>query len=87
MKMSSVIVKPIARPAIDLKAPRGSAAVAKITQTRKKVRMISITSPAPGEMPRPSVGAPSFVAFTSTFGATHFRTSAPSTAARNCETQ
>ena len=30
MKMPSVIVKPIASPAIALKAPRGSAAVAKI---------------------------------------------------------
>ncbi len=47
MKMSSVIVKPIARPAIERKLPRGSAAVAKITQTRKNVRITSITIPSP----------------------------------------
>ena len=42
IRMSSVIVRPIARPAIDLNVPRGSAAVAKTTQTRKKVRIASM---------------------------------------------
>jgi hypothetical protein len=38
MRTSNEIVKPIARPAIDVNVPRGSAAQAKITQTRKKVK-------------------------------------------------
>ena len=38
-RMSSVIVNPIARPAMDLNVPRGSAADAKMTHTRKKVRI------------------------------------------------
>src|ERR1700745_2097834 len=38
-----VIVTPIASPAIALKAPRSSTAVAKTAQTRKKVKMISST--------------------------------------------
>ena len=40
-----MIVKPIARPAIDAKVPRLSAAEAKTTQTRKKVRIPSMTAP------------------------------------------
>jgi hypothetical protein len=64
MKMSRVIVKPIARPEIEPKAPRGSAAVAKITHTRKKVSTVSITSPAPGLMPVPSAGTPRSTAST-----------------------
>ena len=63
MKMSRVIVKPIASPAIERKLPRGSAAVAKITHTRKNVRMISITSPSPAPI-WAICGTPSFVAST-----------------------
>ena len=59
--MSSVIVSPIASPAIDLKAPPGSTAVAKTTQTRKNVRISSITSPCQWSMPPPRPGAPRFV--------------------------
>jgi hypothetical protein len=62
--MSSVIVKPIASPEIEAKAPRGSAAVAKITQTRKKVRTLSITTPAPGLIPVPRAGTPRSTAST-----------------------
>ena len=40
-----MIVSPIASPAIALKVPRGSTAVAKTDKTRKKVRMTSMTKP------------------------------------------
>jgi hypothetical protein len=60
MRMSIVIVKPIARPAMILKLPPGSAAVAKTTHTRKKVRTVSITRPCQTLTPAPSTGAPRF---------------------------
>ena len=50
MRMSNVIVSPIASPAIDLKAPPGSAAVANTTQTRKKVRIASVSTAGPRSM-------------------------------------
>jgi hypothetical protein len=62
MKMSSVIVRPIASPAIMRNDPRGSTAVAKTTQTRKNVRMISIPSPWPALMPPPIAGVPRLTA-------------------------
>ena len=45
--MSIVIVRPIARPAINLNVPRGSTAVAKTTQTRKMVVTASSTAASP----------------------------------------
>jgi len=87
MRMSSVIVKPIASPAIDLNVPLGSTAVAKITQTRKKVRIASTATPAPTVITGVSDGAPSLVPFTATVGKIHFRSSAAITAAPNCTTQ
>jgi hypothetical protein len=60
--MSSVTVRPIARPEIVANAPRGSAAVAKTTQTRKKVKISSITIPPPAETPLPTAGAPRLTA-------------------------
>src|ERR671933_1294966 len=47
MSTSIVIVSPIASPAIDLKAPRGSTAVAHTAQTRKNVSTASRTKPLP----------------------------------------
>src|SRR5215831_10866906 len=58
IRMSSVIVKPIASPAIDLNEPPGSAAVANTTQTRKNVRTPSITTPCQTLIPLPRDGAP-----------------------------
>jgi hypothetical protein len=76
MKTSSVIVNPIARPAIKRKAPLGSAAVAKITQTRKKVRIASITTPWPPLIPGPRAGTPRLTASTLGSGSRPLRSSA-----------
>jgi hypothetical protein len=80
--MSSVIVSPIARPAIEAKVPRASAAVAKMTQTRKNVRTASITRPAPAPTPFPSAGTPSLLGSVSSSGRTSVRRRAPSTPPR-----
>ncbi len=87
MKMSSVIVKPIASPAIAGKTPRGSAAHAKITQTRKKVRTASITTPPPGLIPAPSDGAPRLTASTAGCGSTALSRNAARMAAMICANQ
>ena len=44
-RMSMVMVRPMAKPAILLNAPLASAAVAKTTKTRKKVRTASSSIP------------------------------------------
>ena len=85
--MSSVIVNPIARPAIDLNVPPGSAAVAKTTQTRKKVSTISITSPCHCVTPRPRAGVPRFARFRIAVGKSQRRSSEAMAAAANCVTQ
>src|SRR5204863_10034383 len=58
---SIVIVSPIARPAIDLNVPPGSAAVANTTHTRKNVKTPSITTPCHTLTPLPRAGEPRFV--------------------------
>ena len=87
MQMSSVIVKPIARPAIVANAPRGSAAVAKITQTRKKVSTASIATPPNPLMPGASEGAPRLTASTCCCGSTAESRKAARIAPTNCANQ
>ena len=53
-----VTVSPIANPAIALKVPRMSAAVAKTTKTRNDVSSASSTSPSPVDSLGSSAGAP-----------------------------
>jgi hypothetical protein len=85
IRTSIVIVSPIARPAIDLNVPRGSAAVANTTQTRKKVRIASTISPASGWMPGFRTGVPRLPSFASS---KIQRSSAAATIApANCATQ
>jgi hypothetical protein len=87
MKMSSVIVKPIARPEIEANAPRGSAAVAKTTQSRKNVSTASITTPPPAPIPGASEGAPRLTASTCCSGSTAWSRNAARIAATNCANQ
>jgi hypothetical protein len=51
--------------------PRGSAADANTTQTRKNVRIASITSPSPGPTPVPSEGAPRLIVWPVVPGSAH----------------
>jgi len=85
--MSIVIVRPIASPAIDLNVPRGSAAVAKTTKTRKNVMTTSIAKPAPLPITLATPGAPSLARSVSWSGKIALTASAPATAAANCVTQ
>src|SRR5437764_1922493 len=73
IRMSIVIVRPIASPAIDLNVPRGSAAVAKTTQTMKNVRISSVATPAPEPFVAFNCGTPSFLPSTEAVGKIHFR--------------
>ena len=87
MRTSNVIVRPMARPAIDLKAPPGSAAVAKTTQTRKNVRIPSITTPCQTLTPEPSAGEPRLL-IARTFSGNNQRSSrAPAVAPSSCTLQ
>jgi hypothetical protein len=85
--MSSVIVNPIARPAIEAKVPRGSAAHANITQTRKNVSTASITTAEPAPIPFPTAGAPRLTTSTWLCGSSHVSMNAASTAAMSCANQ
>ena len=87
MSASSAIVKPIASPAICLKVPRGSTAVAKTTQTRKNVSTASIATPLPELMPVPRSGAPRWEPLRAFAGSTQRRRSAASVAATSCTTR
>ncbi len=60
--------------------PRGSAAVAKTTQTRKKVRIPSMTAPCAAPTPSPSAGMPSETGSVTAFGRSHEIASAATTA-------
>src|SRR3984893_8307705 len=57
-RMSIVIVRPIASPAIDLNVPRGSTALANTTHARKNVMIASRPNAAPAFTPPPSAGTP-----------------------------
>lgn len=87
IRTSAVIVRPITRPEICLNVPRGSTAVAKKTNTRKKVSTASTTTAAPEPMPPPSAGTPRCDCDSIALGSTHLRSSAAVAAAENCTIQ
>src|SRR5215510_16461381 len=56
--MSNAITSPIVKPPVLFQGPRTSTAVPKTANTRKNVRIASITMPLPTEIPGPRAGAP-----------------------------
>ena len=79
-KMSIVIIKPIVKPAVIAKDPRSSTAAPNTAQTRKNVKIASITTALPSARPGATAGMPPLVASKAAVGKMYFNVAAAATA-------